>query len=188
MVPAGIPVAGTLTAVSGSDITATEFTAQDRPFVGGRVEWLDGVTPRSANITAHAGTTLTVDDVTGLAIASEVTAYTKPFEVAATLTAVSGLTLSAAAFATSEFTLAGGWLKWTRTDGLVERRSILSHSGNDIVLFYGAADLAADMDVVATPHCEGTWSACDARGNTINMGGAIYKPVANPSGSSMSWG
>lgn len=188
MLPAGIPVTATLTGVSGNDITAAEFVDQDRPFVGGRVEWVDGVTPRTANITAHSGTTLTLDDVTGLAASSEVVAYTKPFEVAATLTAVSGLTVSAAAFATSEFTLAGGWLYWTRANGLIERRSIMAHSGADIVLLYGAADLAEDLGVVATPHCPQNWDGCEARGNTIHYGGAVYKPIRNPSGDSMSWG
>lgn len=188
LLPEGIPVAATLTAVSGSDITAAEFTEQDRPFVGGRVEWLDGVTPRSANITAHVGTTLTLDDVTGLVVGSAVTAYTKAFEVDGTLTAVSGLTASAAAFATSEFTLAGGWLEWTRADGLVDRRSITAHSGTDLTLLYAAEDLEAGVEVTATPHCEQTWAACEARGNTVNYGGAIYKPVRNPSGDSMSWG
>lgn len=110
------------------------------------------------------------------------------FVVAATLTGVTGLTLTATEFGTAPLTLAGGWWEWTRTDGLVERRSIMSHSGTSIVLLYGAEDLAIGVAGVARPHCEQTWAACTARSNTINFGGAIYKPVKNPSEESMSWG
>lgn len=110
------------------------------------------------------------------------------FKVDATLTAVTGLTLTAAEFASAPLTLAGGWVEWTRTDGLVERRSIISHSGTSIVPLFGAADLAPGLAVVARPHCEQTWAACDARSNTINYGGAIYEPVKDPSEESMSWG
>lgn len=107
----------------------------------------------------------------------------------ATLTAVSGLTLTAAAFGTVPFPLAGGALDYTRADGIVERLSIMAHSGTSITLLSGAADLAVGLSVQVVPGCPHTWSACDARDNTINFGGAIYKPVKNPyQGQSMSWG
>lgn len=110
------------------------------------------------------------------------------FEVPATLSGVDGITLTAPEFASAPLTLAGGWVEWTRTDGLLERRSINAHSGTSIVLVYGAADLAAGVNVIARPHCEQTWAACEARSNTINYGGAIYKPVKDPGKDSMSWG
>lgn len=189
---AGIPVDGTLTAVSGSDITAAEFTEQVRSFVGGKVRWWrevdDEVEWFQANILAHAGTTLTLDDAADLAVDDDVTAYTEPFNIEATLTSVSGLTLTADEFADTPFPLAGGSLTWTNGGGLVERRSIMSHSGDTITVLYGSSDFDAGLAVVALPGCPRTWAACDARGNTINYGGAIYKPAKNPTEDSMSWG
>lgn len=191
----GIPVDGTLSAVSDSTITAPTFTAQARPFVGGKVRWTtpeevlgEGPVPHVANITLHVGTTFTLDNLDGLAVADEVTAYTRPFEVEAVLTAANGLTLTAEALATAEFNLAGGALTWTNADGLTERRSIMTHSGDTITVLYGSPDLKVDLHVVAVPGCSRTWSACAARGNTLNYGGAIYKPAKDPMKDSMSWG
>lgn len=256
LVAGPIPVAGTLTGVSGSDITAAEFVDQQRTFVGGIAEWmadvvvprsatvvalagsdatlddvtdidvgtvltwtggtgavtaiaadvvtLDDVTalavsaevawdgsaaqPFSANITAHSGTTLTLDDATGLAVDSVVIAHTVPIWTEATLTAVSGLTLTAAEFASAPFNLAGGSLTWTNDNGLVERRPIMSHSGDTITVLYGSPDLDVALDVIAVPGCPRTWAACADRNNTIHYGGAIYKPGKNPTEDSMSWG
>lgn len=112
------------------------------------------------------------------------------FAVTGTLTAVSGLTLTAAEFAGAPLSLSGGWVEWTRVDGLVERRSIMSHVGTSIGLLYGAADLVNGLSVIVRPACEQTWAACTARfpDPQNHYGGAIYKPIKNPSGSSMSWG
>ncbi|GAB3755194.1 phage BR0599 family protein [Lysobacter olei] len=111
------------------------------------------------------------------------------FKVDGTLTAVAGLTVTAAAFATAPLPLVGGYLTWTRTDGLEERRSIMAHTGDTVTLLYGAADLAGGMAVTARPGCPRTWAACEARSNTVNYGGSVYKPVKNPmDGVSMSWG
>lgn len=110
------------------------------------------------------------------------------FEVAGPLTAVAGLTLSAAEFATAPLSLAGGWIEWTRVDGIVERRGIVDHAGTDVTLLYGAADLAVGLAVTARPGCARNWAACVARANTVNYGGAIYKPRKDPTRESMSWG
>lgn len=110
------------------------------------------------------------------------------FEVAGTLSAVSGLDVTAAAFAIAPLPLDGGWLEWTRGDGLVERRSIMAHSGDTVTLLYGAAALAAGLAVTARPGCPRTWAACEARGNTINYGGSVYKPGKDPAQAPMSWG
>lgn len=111
------------------------------------------------------------------------------FATPGTLTAASGLTVTATEFAASALPLAGGYLTWTRSDGLLDRRTIMAHSGDTLTLLYGAADLAAGLAVTARPGCERTWAACNARSNTLNFGGAIYKPVDNPTdGVSMSWG
>lgn len=110
------------------------------------------------------------------------------FEIAATLSGASGLTLTATAFGTAPINLAGGSLTWTNDAGVIERRSIMSHSGNNITVLYGSSDFEPGLAVVALPGCPRTWAACEARGNTINYGGAIYKPGKNPTEDSMSWG
>lgn len=110
------------------------------------------------------------------------------FKIEATLTAVAGLTVTAAAFGTAPLSLAGGSASWLRDDGLIERRSIMRHDGTSIVLLYGAADLAPGLALTVLPGDPRTWAACEARGNTINYGGAVYKPIKNPTGVSMSWG
>lgn len=110
------------------------------------------------------------------------------FKVDAVLSAVSGLTLTAAAFASAPLNLAGGWIEWTGASG-VQRLTIMRHVGDEIDVLTGAADLAATLVVVARPGCEQNWAACLARSNTVNYGGAIYKPTKNPTdGVSMSWG
>lgn len=182
-------VTGTLSAVSGSTITSSAFSDQPRSYVGGTVRWDDAGTPRVAHITARSGTTLTLDDVTGLSVGSTVTATTSSLLVSAALASVDGLSVAAAEFAASAYSLAGGSLSWTRADGIIERRSIMRHEGDTLTLLYGAADLAAGLAVTAKPGCAHTWAACAAFGNTVNFGGAAYKPVKNPlDGVSMSWG
>lgn len=110
------------------------------------------------------------------------------FKIEAVLSAVNELTLTAAEFGASAFNLAGGSLTWTNEDGLIERRSIMAHSGDNITLLYGSSDLAGGLAVVALPGCPRTWVACEARENTPNYGGAIYKPGKSPIEDSMSWG
>lgn len=252
LVAGPIPVAGTLTDISGNDITATEFVAQQRTFVGGTATWtanavhtavvtalsgsdatltdvagievgstltwtggsgavtavvddvvtLDNVTSLaasaevawdapvqySANISGYSGTTLTLDEVTGLAVDSVVTAHSIPLWTEATLTGVAGLALTAAEFAAAPYNLAGGALTWIHASGVVERRPIMSHSGDTITVLYGSSDFDIGLDVVVVPGCPRTWTACAARNNTINYGGAIYKPSKNPTEDSMSWG
>lgn len=109
------------------------------------------------------------------------------FAVSGPLTAVTGLVVSAAEFATAPLALDGGWIEWTTGAGLVERRSVMIHAGTDLTLLYGAADLAPGLAVTARPGCQQTWAACDARANTINFGGAIYKPSRDPAQVPMGW-
>jgi hypothetical protein len=112
------------------------------------------------------------------------------FAVSATVDSVSGLTLVADEFATAPLSLAGGWVEWTRTDGLVERRSIRLHAGSSIAVWYGAADLATGLNLVARPACPQTWDGCAARfpDPENHYGGALYKNVKPATGESMSWG
>ncbi|MET3652473.1 phage BR0599 family protein [Dyella japonica] len=111
------------------------------------------------------------------------------FSITVAVDEINGLSLSAAAFAGLDLSLAGGGLEFTDSNGLIQRLSIMAHDGSTIVLLSGAAGLAAGLTVTVYPGCQRTWAACADRDNTINYGGAIYKPVQNPySGQSMSWG
>ena len=197
LIAGGLPVATTVTSVSGSDVTVSEFATPSRPLVGGKATWTtpeevagEGPVPHAASITAVAGNVVTLGDVTGLATGVAVTLYTVGIQSETTLTAVNGLQVTAPAFAASPLSLAGGWLQWTRTDGFIERRSINGHAGDTITLLYGAADLAAGLAVIAIPGCEQTWAACAARfpDPENHYGGAIYKPIKDPAEDSMSWG
>ena len=114
-----------------------------------------------------------------------------PLTTAGTLTAINGLVLSAAEFATAAFSLAGGTFSWTRTNGIVEQRPIMEHAlgSTDITVLYGGDDLAVGLAVTALPNCPGTWQACTDRDNTIHYGGSLYEPIQSPyDGQSMSWG
>jgi hypothetical protein len=108
--------------------------------------------------------------------------------LAGTLEAVDGLTLTSDAFAAAPINLAGGAIAWTSAAGLIERRSIMEHSGATVTVLYAASDLLPGLEFTATPGCSRTWTACAERDNTINYGGAIYKPVKDPTAGSMSWG
>lgn len=99
---------------------------------------------------------------------------------AATLTSVSGLTLKAAAFAASPKDLAGGYIEWTSASGIVERRDIMAHTGDAIVVNYGARDLVPELQLVALPGCPHNWAGCEDFDNTDNYGGCMYLPVQNP--------
>lgn len=118
------------------------------------------------------------------------------FEVPGTISAVDGLTVTVPGFAGAPFSLLQGEFRWPRTitahNGdieITERRTIKAISGSTATLLYGGAGLAVDVEVVGLPGCENNWDACEARDNTINFGGAFYKPVKNPyDGQSMSWG
>jgi len=76
---------------------------------------------------------------------------------------------------------AGGYIEWTRGDGLVERRSINSHVGTTVVIDYGADDLAAALVVTAYPGCAHDWDDCSSYfSNGDNYGGDLWMPKKNP--------
>lgn len=98
----------------------------------------------------------------------------------ATLSAVTGLTLTAAAFATRPSgRMAGGYIEWMRSDGLLDRRSIDSHSASAIVIDYSAADLLVGLALTAYPGCNQGWDDCTYYANTDNFGGELWIPGRN---------
>lgn len=102
-------------------------------------------------------------------------------ELPATLDTVSGLSLTSTSFLLlPSGRLAGGFIQWTRGDGIVETRSILSHVGSTIVIDYSAADLLAALAISAYPGCNQTWSDCEYFDNTDNFGGEEWMPLKDP--------
>jgi len=76
------------------------------------------------------------------------TASAPAFAVPATIdTAASGGTVLTSSTFTSAPSLAGGYLEWDTGNGYLERRSIDAHSGNQITLAYGHAQLVAGLAV-----------------------------------------
>lgn len=177
--PEPIAVPATLTAVDGTTLTAAEFDNAIRTLAGSTLEWTNAEEElEQRSILTHDGETITIDTAgDDLAIGSNVTAYTVPLWKLATITAVDGLTLTADAF--GDFPsgrLAGGFIEWARSDGLIERRSIDSHTGTSIVIDYGAADLAEDLQLKAYPGCNQTWTDCQFYANEKNYGGELHMP------------
>lgn len=107
--------------------------------------------------------------------------------VAATLSAVSGLTLTAAAFGTAPRPLGGGFVEWTRSNGLTERRTIWSHSGTSIVINWGGPELAAALAVTAYPGCAHNLAACESYSNAVNYPGFPNLPSNDPMPRSQAW-
>lgn len=110
--------------------------------------------------------------------------------ISATVTAIDGVNVTAAEFAGATLTLAGGFLEFTRPDGLTERRSIMSwaQGSQTVALLYPIPSLVVGASISVLPGCEHTWAACVARHNTVNYGGSVYLPVQDPMNKSMSWG
>lgn len=181
--PEIVPVPASLTEVDGTVLTGSGFAAAPRSLVGGLLTWLDDEEElQERNIVAHAGPSITLDSGSeDLVVDAVVEAHTRPLYVTATLSAVSGLTLTAPAFgALPSRRLAGGFIKWQRGDGLVEFRSIKEHSGANITLDYGGLDLAVGLQVLAYPGCAHTWSDCGNHNNQGNYGGDLWMPVKSP--------
>lgn len=95
----------------------------------------------------------------------------------ATLLTATGLTLTAAEFASlPDGRLAGGYVEWTREDGLIDRRSIDSHTGTAIGIEYGSPDLVTALAVTAYPGCNQSWDDCTYFHNNDNYGGERWIP------------
>lgn len=99
------------------------------------------------------------------------------WEVEANVTDVTGLTLSAPEFARGDdIAWDGGFVRWTRADGVVETRTIKAASGLAVTLDYGASSLAGLTSVKAWPGCPHNWAGCLARANTDSYGGCMCLP------------
>ncbi len=81
----------------------------------------------------------------------------------------------------SEPVFAGGFVEWTISGGLIERRGIVAQDGNKLTLLGGAAGIAAGQDVMLYPGCDQSIECCRARfNNTDNNGGFRHLPGKSP--------
>jgi uncharacterized phage protein (TIGR02218 family) len=107
------------------------------------------------------------------------------FRHAATLSGVSGTTLTSSAFATlGTGYLAGGYLEWQ--DGTrLERRAIRAHTSGDIVISHPIPALVAFAAVTVYAGCDRTLATCHTKfTNSANFGGFPNVPSKNPFGGS----
>lgn len=107
------------------------------------------------------------------------------WDVAGTLTAVSGLTITAAAYGahpSGYFT--GGFIEWTNPDGLIDRRWVTGHVGTTLTLERAIPGLTVGQSVIAYPGCDRTTGngGCTRFLNILNYGGTPYIPSKNPFG------
>jgi hypothetical protein len=103
-------------------------------------------------------------------------------QITVVVESVAGAVLTSPAFLTvPSGRLAGGFFEWTRPDGEPDRRSIMSHSGDTIVLNYGSDTLEDDMDAYAYPGCKHNIEDCHGYfDNRPNYGGEIFLPRKTP--------
>jgi len=105
----------------------------------------------------------------------------------AELTVISGTTLTSPTFGgEANDYFAGGFIQFDLPDGNTDRRFILSHTGNDIVINTPSSDLFVGINVNAYPGCAHTTSVCDSKfSNILNYGGFPMIPSKSPMEGSM---
>ena len=97
------------------------------------------------------------------------------FSVSATLSGVSGLTLTSASFALGDGYLAGGYLAFGN-----EKRFITNHVGSVITINFSLA-VAVGNIVTVYAGCDHSLPTCDGKfSNSENYGGMPYIPIQNP--------
>lgn len=112
------------------------------------------------------------------------------YRLTTVISLVSGVTLTAAAFAAQvDGWYAGGFVEWDDPDGIVHRRYIVDHTGANVTLAQPIPGLAAGATVRAWPGCDHTLATCNAKfNNAANFGGFPWIPTSkNPMGGSSLW-
>lgn len=104
------------------------------------------------------------------------------FLIPATVTAIDGLTISAAEFdAQDDGWFNGGFIEYILPSGMMERRMIVSHVGADITITGLPVGMAVDDVISAYPGCDRTIDTCVAKFNNLaNFGGFPHSPGRNP--------
>jgi uncharacterized phage protein (TIGR02218 family) len=105
------------------------------------------------------------------------------YKVTATLSAVSGLTLTSSTFGLqADGYFAGGFVELS-TGGVINRRFIMEHTGNNITLNQQLFGAASGMSVDVFPGCSHDMDTCRTKfNNLLNYGGFPWIPRKNPFG------
>lgn len=98
----------------------------------------------------------------------------------AVVTSIAGSVLEADEFASAPKPLIGGFIEYVRPDGEPEYRSIMAHTGNQVLLNYGSDTLDVGSALTAYPGCPHNWDGCVSFDNEENYGGAKYMPIKSP--------
>lgn len=103
------------------------------------------------------------------------------FAAPASLLGANGIQLIASAFgAFSDGYLTGGYIEWDNS-GINERRFILSHTGNEVIIDLPFEGLPGNASVTAYPGCDHTLTTCNTKfNNEDNYGGQPFYPERNP--------
>lgn len=104
------------------------------------------------------------------------------FRIVATVTAIDGLTVSAAEFGVQpEGWFNGGFLEYFLPSGMLERRMVLRHTGSDVDLAGLPAGMQVGDIIAGFPGCDLTVDTCVSKFNNLdNMGGFPHTPGRNP--------
>lgn len=108
------------------------------------------------------------------------------FDLAGTVSALSGLTVTATAFGTQpDGYWEGGYIEWSPSAGIYERRFIDGHTGNTVTLMTQPLGLAVSNSITIFPGCDHTMGAggCAKFSNVPDYGGFPDIPLKNPFGS-----
>ena len=104
------------------------------------------------------------------------------FQVPATVETIDGTTITAAAIGTRpDGYFAGGFIRFDIVGKPSEYRSILTHTGNTIVIGYTIPGLGVGSDILVHPGCAHNLDDCFNKfGNGNRYGGFPYQPTVNP--------
>jgi len=106
-------------------------------------------------------------------------------DVAGTVDAIAGFVVSVSeADALADGHFSGGFIEWSPSAGVTERRFIESHVGADLTLSTNPLPLATGNAVTLFPGCDHTDGSggCAKFDNQLNHGGFKFMPKKNPFG------
>lgn len=104
------------------------------------------------------------------------------YRVDATVISLDGASITGSAFASKpDGWFSAGYLEWSISVGVWERRAIESHSGTRLVIFGGTSGLSLSKPVRAYAGCDQTIETCHSRfNNKNNYGGIRHMPGRSP--------
>ncbi len=104
------------------------------------------------------------------------------YQVAATVISMNGSTITGSAFASKPSGwFNAGYIEWSISAGVWERRAIEAHISNVLAIFGGTSGLSLGMTVRAYAGCDQTIETCNTRfNNKNNYGGIRHMPGRSP--------